>query len=109
MMTINTRTADGRRQLRDQFRTVLLAAAKERGKRPEAIHTEFGPEWEWMRFEREAMLAAVNDERARRNLPPVTAGQVQTANIQAGGHVDYADKFALYCAEIAMGIERTTY
>jgi hypothetical protein len=108
-MTINTRTAEERRQLRDRFRNVLLEAAKQRGKRPDAIHTEFGPEWEWMRFERESMLTAVNKERQRRNLPPATADQVQTANIQAGGHVDYAAKFALYCAEIAMGIERTVY
>lgn len=34
---------------------------------------------------------------------------ISYANTQAGGHIDYADKFALYCAEIAMGIERTVY
>ncbi len=108
-MTISTRTAEERRKLRDRFRGIFLDAVKERRKRPASIHTEFGQEWEWMRFERETMLTAVNEERRRRNLPPATAEQVQNANVQASGHFDYADKFALYCAEIAMGIERTTY
>lgn len=108
-MTINTRTAEERRQLRDRFRDVLLDAASQRNKRQNAIETKYGAEMEWMRFERQTMLTAVNEERRRRNLPPAHADDIQNANSQAGGHIDYADKFALYCAEIAMGIERTVY
>jgi hypothetical protein len=95
--------------LQGRFRAVLLNAASQRDKRLAAILTEYGSEREWERFERETMLAAVNEERARRNLSPATADQIQGADSQASGHIDYVDKFALYCAEIAMGIERSTY
>lgn len=108
-MTINTRTAEERRQLRDRFRAVLLAAHVHRDERPGIVQTPTGPECEWAEYERGLLLAAVNAERSRRNLTPATIEQVRHADYQASGHVDYADKVALYCAEIAMGIERTVY
>lgn len=108
-MTISTRTADERRRLRDRFRAILLDAAKERRQRENIIETKYGPEPEWARYERQSLLTAVNDERAARHLLPATADQIRNADSQAAGHVDYADKVSLYCAEIALGIERTVY
>lgn len=108
-MTISTRTADERRKLRDRFRAVLLAAHVHRDERSGIVQTSAGPECEWAEYERGLLLAAVNVERARRGLPTATIEQVRSADYQASGHFDYADKIALYCAEIAMGLERTMY
>lgn len=102
-------TSGERRQLRDRFRNVLLAAAKDRNKRDGIVQTSTGPECEWAEYERGQLLSAVNAERARRSLPAATIEQVRSADYQASGHYDYADKVALYCAEIAMGVERTVY
>ena len=54
-------------------------------------------------FEREAMLGAVNAERARRGLAPVEVTKIDRVERLACGHVDYASKYPLYCAEIALG------
>jgi hypothetical protein len=52
------------------------------------------------------MLDAVNLERRVRGLPQVIEAQVIRVENQAHGHVDYAHKYALYCAELAMGEDK---
>ncbi len=96
--------------LLDKFEQVFAEAAKERPKRdtfvpaPEGAYqtTELG----WVAFERQVMFEAVNLERRVRGLPQVTLRQVIRVENQACGHVDYAHKYALYCAELAMGDDK---
>lgn len=93
-----------RRALIDRFVTPLTAAVAQRhqrgywGRRPDG-----GEELGWILFEREQMLAAVNEARAEEGLPPVTVAAVWDAECAASGHADYIAKFALYCAELALG------
>jgi hypothetical protein len=90
-----------------KFEQVLQEAAKERPKRQELGPSPKGcyqtTEPAWVAFERRALLDAVNLERRVRGLPQVTEAQVIRVENQAHGHVDYAHKYALYCAELAMG------
>jgi hypothetical protein len=95
--------------LRDRFRDVLIEAAKHRNERDGIVQTRTGPECEWAEYERSQLLAAVNAERSKRRMPLATVEEIRHADYQASGHFDYADKVALYCAEIAMGIERKQY
>lgn len=59
-------------------------------------------ELEWVVAERQRMLAEVNDIRRAAGAEPVTVEQIENAERPAIGHVDYATKFALYCAELAL-------
>jgi hypothetical protein len=74
--------------------------ASERGKRME--HN--GRELAWQRHELLGMLAAVNNERAALGRPPVDIRVIELADQLACGHVDYADKWPWYCAEIVFGV-----
>lgn len=88
--------------LLDRFRTVLATAMDERGKRPEFVDTDDGPELEWVLYERGVMLDEVNRARAEQGKPEVTVDVVMRAERSAVGHVDYHRKFASYCAEIVL-------
>lgn len=58
---------------------------------------------EWVAAERQVMLEATNAERRARHLPPVTQAEIAHVERWAYGHSDYSSKFALYCAELAIG------
>jgi len=81
-------------RLAETFQKVLIEAQKLRPQKSRWIGTEL----EWVIYERKVMLDAVNAERFRRGLPPVT--DIGAAERCAMGHIDYTEKFALYCAEI---------
>jgi hypothetical protein len=94
--------------LRNQMLDVLQTAAKTRKDRQNFVTDPCDPRWstpEWVVFERGQMHAAVNAARAERGLPPVELKAIDRVERYAAGHVDYATKFALYCAEIALGID----
>lgn len=88
--------------LRDHLLNVLIDAAKERDKRPDVLATPYGMECAWAAFERSVMVDEVNRYREARMLPPIDPHDVRRADSLSAGHVDWAEKFALYCAEIAM-------
>ena len=97
-----------RLKLRDAMLAVFQTAAKERPKRPGVVPIPGDPRWTelaWVSFERDTMLAAVNKERSVRGLLPVTLQHFMRVEQLAVGHSDYCTKFALYCAELAMGEE----
>lgn len=60
---------------------------------------------DWILAERQAMHAAVNAARVERRLPPLPITAVEHVENMACGHIDYVHKFALYCAELALGVE----
>lgn len=94
--------------LLNAMRVVFDKATKERKKRQafvtdpcETRFTHTVPEY--VLYERATMLAAVNEERARRGFSPVDEKAIDRVERLACGHVDYASKYPLYCAEIALG------
>lgn len=103
-------SASERTKLRQHFLSVLTGAAKHRRERETLVEDAGeGSAPGWLVFERETMHEAVNAWRAEHNLPPVDISSIVRVERQASGHVDYAVKFSLYCAEIAEGLlpERT--
>lgn len=90
-------------RLKDEFQTVLAGAVLERPARGAEVFANGKRELGWVVFERERMLAAVNKERGRRGLPRLAVGDVERVERLAVGHSDYVSKFALYCAELALG------
>lgn len=85
-------------QLRDQFLQVLSEAQELRPQKMRHI----GDELEWVIYEREVMLRAVNAVRLQRDCSAVIVEEVRRVERCASGHVDYSQKFALYCAELAL-------
>lgn len=59
----------------------------------------------WIAAERDVMLDAVNAWRGQLGLRPVDLAAIERVERMAVGHSDYSSKFALYCAEIAMGVK----
>jgi hypothetical protein len=80
------------------FEKTLRTAATERDSRRER-HPESG-EPAWVAFERTQMTAEVNRQRVARGLPPILGAAVTFIEQGASGHIDYAKKYALGCAEI---------
>ena len=82
-----------------QLRQTFASAAEERSARP-GIDPEAG-EFAWVLFERAQMHAGVNAIRARNGLPELTMEEVAAVESTAMGHIDYAEKYAFRCAELA--------
>jgi hypothetical protein len=95
-----------KRTVMDQMMAVFRKAAAERDKRPEMVSDPCDDDWRtpaWVVFEREQLHAAINVERLRHGLPTVDLKMVDRVERLASGHVDYASKYTLYCAEMALG------
>jgi hypothetical protein len=88
-------------RLRDRFRDILTEAASHRCDRDGIVETSAGREFEWVCYERGAMFAAVNRVRVERGLDRIGMDEIIRADQHATGHVDWLDKFPLYCAELA--------
>lgn len=58
----------------------------------------------WIDAELDVMHRAVNVERENRHLPAVELAVVKAVERYASGSTDYSSKFALYCAELALGV-----
>jgi len=80
--------------LSDRFHKILVEAQKLRPEKSQWLNGEL----EWVIYERQVMLEAVNTARFNRGLSPLT--NVDSAERCAVGHIDYTRKFALYCAEL---------
>jgi len=93
--------------LRDHFYSVLSEAQTQRSDRQSFKHDPFeGRDVpEWMLFERKVMLDEVNRWRENHGAQLLTERQLVKAERLAVGHIDYAQKFSLYCARLAQGEE----
>lgn len=89
-----TREAFAVRRLHEELREVLAGVHAKRDTRTPA----------WVLAELQAMCDAVNVIRLERGRPLVTVQEVERVETGALGHTDYASKFALYCAELALEI-----
>lgn len=54
-------------------------------------------------IERRRMRESVNRWRIRLAMPRVSAEEIERIEATAVGHIDYAEKFALRCADLAVG------
>jgi len=105
--TITLLEADDRRWLADYLTGVLVDAATHRSERDGWDTSPDGePELAWITFERGQMLAAVNQLRRGRGLPPVAAVDLLPVERSAQGHSDYARQYAFGCAELVLGLCR---
>lgn len=86
----------------DEFRAMIKQM--ERTLTAETDQRKQRPGLSWIEAERHAMHSAVNAERAARSLAPLDLAAVERVENMACGHSDYAHKFALYCAELALGV-----
>lgn len=64
---------------------------------------------EWHTYEMLTMMRNVNRVRYHKDEPLVSLEEIEAVEQQAAGHVDYTKKFALYCAELAVGNEPEYY
>lgn len=64
---------------------------------------------EWQEYELLTMVRNVNRVRTHKGKPMVSVADVMVVEQQASGHLDYTKKFALYCAELAVGLEPRYY
>lgn len=85
-------------KLTADFLCVLSDAQKHRSEKSKRI----GEELEWVIYEREVMLQAINAVRLQQKRPQITVEEVHRVEESAVGHSDYSQKFALYCAELAL-------
>jgi len=83
----------------------LQGAAKKRNRLGKLKTIDGETEFEWVFHERTVMTAEVNSKRHQRGLPPITMKDIARLERLAVGHSDYMPKFALYCAELALGID----
>ncbi len=58
----------------------------------------------WIDVEIDVMHHQINCDRSKRGLVDLSRDVVVRAERMAAGHTDYASKFALYCAELSLGI-----
>lgn len=92
-----------RRELRDQLLKVLEKAQEQR---PQLRDKAFiAGEPAFVHFERHQMFDAVLRFRAKLGGPPVLLSEIKRVETMACGHFDYSSKFALYCAELAQGLD----
>jgi len=54
----------------------------------------------WCAYERMHMFATINRLRADSGKPPIAFERVVRVERMAAGHVDYSNKFMLYCMEL---------
>ena len=94
--------------VKDEMMKVFQEAAKSRSERQETVEDTAEPwpgrEPGWVVYERQQLLTAVNVERSCRDLAPVGEGLLKKVERMACGHSDYAEKYTLYCAELAVGM-----
>ena len=100
MANLKTRIA-----ARDAFLAKLREAAQHRDERWDKVAGPYGSAPGWLVYEAEQMLSLVNELRTENELEPATLEQVLRVERSACGHIDYADKYALRCAFLALGEE----
>lgn len=87
------------------FRAKLTYLAHQRSEREFMVDGPDGPEFAWVDHEADRMLVLVNEIREKHGLPPAALEEVRRIERSASGHSDYADKYALRCAFLALGEE----
>jgi hypothetical protein len=96
-------THQQRDDLIDHLRAALSRAQEDRPLRMSPVLTVAGgTEPGWVGYEREVMLAAVNNARAVLGLAPVGLAAVEEIERGVVGSADYTLKFALRCCDLVL-------
>lgn len=85
-------------ELTQHFEALLLDTAKERSKRSGIVDGEIG----WVLHERAVMFAEVNKKRQEQGKNEAEMEKFLLWEACCVGHVDYAHKFAMRCAELVL-------
>lgn len=94
-----------RMQTRDRFWQLLLRITQQRHEREDLVAApDGGQELAWVAWEAEQMHALVNEIRAGHGLEPVGIDLIREIEASASGHSDYAAKYALRSAFLALGM-----
>lgn len=99
----------GRKMWTDYLFGVLVEAQKRRHDpaMQEVVDSpDGGRDFRWVLYEREQMLKHVNKAREGLGRAPVDESAVRDAEGQAEGHSDYTRKWALYCADLILEVNR---
>ncbi len=88
--------------VRDHFLDHLRELVTHRPEREGWVDNGYGPELAWVHWEAMRMLDLVNRIRTEDGRPSATIDQVRRIESGACGHVDYAEKYALRCAFLAL-------
>lgn len=99
------------REMAEQLRGFLVELHSKRDERREVVE---GPDWatyesemlEWEVYEIEQMASMVNILRSMAGKDLLPVADIYAVDRQAAGHVDYARKFAFYCAELVHDVKR---
>lgn len=104
-----TKVVDGLHyvKIRDHMLEVFHKAAKKRPEMLDVIPDPLDEDGfmipEWVVYERQCLLKAINEKREELGLEPIEEKQVLRVEQMACGHTDYASKYTLYCTELALG------
>jgi hypothetical protein len=83
--------------LRRTAKVMLQILAVQQSRRGEYADTA------WLDVEIDVMHHAVNCDRSKRGLADLSRDVIVRTERMASGLADYSSKFALYCAELALG------
>lgn len=88
----------------DQFKAKLVQAQKDRPRRGDIVVDPVTGQSEiaWMLHERQMMLDLVNEYRRQHGREPAMMAEVVQLETIASGHIDYTNKWAWYCAHLAV-------
>jgi hypothetical protein len=95
------------RDMIEAFATLLAAKAKERDNHQTFVAHPLGVMYghtvpEWHLNEMKALLERINQLRKEKHLEPISLEKLIRAEVHACGHVDYAQKLAIYCTELTL-------
>lgn len=91
-----TPTAEKPPTLYRRLHAALNAAMQQRKDRAAVVDGEIG----WIAYERAVMFEMVNRIRADEGRWPLEIDEIKAAERAATGHIDYASKWARYCADL---------
>jgi|GEM_PF-5464110 hypothetical protein len=90
--------------VQDTLRAALCAAAEDRPARWGHVTLPGGNTVPaWVADAAKQMAAIVNEHRTRRGLDPASLEHILRVEASAAGHADYAHKYTLRCAQLALG------
>lgn len=97
------RRPEGRKSLIEEFEDLLGETQKSRAARSEEIRWEGMTVPQWVPYELETLLRAINGKRSERGLAPCSMGDLLRVEKRALGHSDYTHKMALYARNLVEG------
>lgn len=94
-------THDTKMRYKKHLESVIASVDRTRN---DYVPSRDGETLRWIVETQLAMHAETNRLRGLHGLEPISLEAIERVETMAVGHSDYASKFALYCAELAVGV-----